>query len=619
MTDRRGAVPHPARGVAALAAAVLLAAVLACGCAAIPSSGIPQAAAVPAPQGGDVAQCCGVQVEPPQVGWSPSEVVTNFLLASSNAANNYRAARAYLMRPALTSWHPGPGVTILSEAPTVSPARPLNGPQGSSQVEVTGNELATLSSSGQYIQAANGAQVSPEAFGLQLDHGVYKISNLPPAGSGPASGLLLTSDLFHHVYTPRNLYYYGAGPGTGTLLPDPVYVPIQSADLVSTLVNDLRHDPGGWLTGAAKTYLPARARLAGVQVFPGPSGGKTAIVNVTLPHGTRANIPDMVAQLVCTLTNGVFSQQLFRAVRIKINGRLWPARGPAQNLASYQGLIPHWRGGMEVYYLTPGGTIKTLRATRSAALAKGASTGEPSLSQVAVSPDGTHLAGIAGPADTVYTGSLGSSAKPGLLHAQLTGSFSALSWDRMDDLWVVGRVSRSPDIPLRSRQGIFVLQGGQGTLLPVSHPPFPGSVTGLRVAPDGARVAMIIGSGPKTQVWLAAARRGPTGGFSITQPVPLGGQGLTGVLTGVTALTWYDEDHLLVVTKSGSGTQLWEVPVDGVSPVSLGSESGITSVTAAGPDNPFYLGITGRRLVRVAGLDHFSQEITAGQAPAYPG
>jgi Lipoprotein LpqB beta-propeller domain len=615
MTDRRAAVPRPARGVAALAVAVVLAAVLACGCAAIPSSGSPQSAAVPAPQGGDVAQCCGVQVEPPQVGWSPSEVVSNFLLASSNTANNYRAARAYLMRPALTSWHPGPGVTILSGAPSVTPRRPPNGPQGSSQVEVTGTELATLSSSGQYILAANDEQAPPEEFGLQVDHGVYKISNLPPASSGTGSGLLLTSDLFHQVYTPRNLYYYGGGQ----LLPDPVYVPVQSADLVSTLVNDLRHDPGGWLTGAAKTYFPAGARLAGTQVFPGPSGGKTAIVNISLPHGTKANIPNMVAQLVCTLTNGVFSPQLFHAVRIKINGRLWPVRGPAQNLASYRAQIPHWRSGMDVYYLTPGGSIRTLHATRSAALPRGASTGEPPLSQVAVSPDGLHLAGIAGPADTVYTGSLGSSAKPALLHTRLTGSFSALSWDSADDLWVVGRVSRSPETPPHTRQGIFVLRGGHGTPLPVSHPDFQGQVTGLRVAPDGVRVAMIIGSSPKTQVWLAAIRRGPTGGFSITQPVPLGGQGLTGVLTGVTALTWYDEDHLLVVTNSGSGTQLWEVPVDGVNPTSLGSEAGITSVTAAGPGNPFYLGLTGGRLVRVAGLNRFSQEITAGQAPAYPG
>lgn len=170
--------------------------------------------------------------------------------------------------------------------------------------------------------------------------------------------------------------------------------------------------------------------------------------------------------------------------------------------------------------------------------------------------------------------------------------------------------------------------GGQGSeLLPVVVPHLKGAVTGLRVAPDGVRVALIIGSHAKAQVWLAAVLRGPTSGFRITRPVPfritrpvpLGGQGLTGVLTGVTAITWYDEDHLLAVTGTGSATHLWEVPVDGDNPTSLGPEPGVTSVTAAGPRNPIYLGRADGHLVRLAGLNQLSQEITAGQAPAYPG
>jgi hypothetical protein len=615
VSDRRpAAAPGPARGIAAPAAAAIMAAVLVCGCAAIPSGGSPLSTPAPAPQGGGIAQG-GVLVGPPQVGWSPAVVVKDFLLATSLPAHNYRVARAYLTPQASGSWHPGSAVTILSGEPVVAPLGHLDGPGAKPQVGVTGQVLATLSPSGEYIRASNGAQAATEEYGLQNDDGVYKISSLPSASSGPGSGLLLTSDLFHLVYTPRNLYYYG----NGKLVPDPVYVPIQSADLVSTLVNDLRHNPAGWLAGAARTYFPAGARLAGLQVFPGPSGGRTAFVNIALPHETRADIPDMVAQLVCTLTSPAFSPPLFRAVRVKINGRFWPARGPVQDLASYQAMIPAWHRDMDVYYLTGAGSIRTLYASRSGQLPKGASASEPSLSQVAVSPDGTHLAGIAALGNTVYTGDLGSSAKPGLLRALLTGSFSALSWDRMNDLWIVGRVDHYQGIPNDSR-GIFVLPGGQDTVLPVRFPYFQKQpVAELRVAPDGVRVAMIIGSKANAQVWLAAIRRGPTGGFSITRPVPLGGQRLTGVLTGVTALTWYDENHLLVVTGSGATTHLWEVPVDGDNPTSAGQEPGITSVTAAGSGNPFYLGLNDRRLARVAGPDEFLQEITAGQAPVYPG
>lgn len=620
MNDRRpAAAPRSGRSVAALAAAMALLVVLAGGCAALPASGAPQHAPTPPPQGGGAPACCGLFMEPPQPGWGPTTVVINFLLASSKSAHNYRAARQYLTKSASAAWHPGPEVAILAGTPRFIPLGRVNGPGGSTQVEASGQELATLNSSGQYIQAASSAKAPAETFTLQNEDGTYKISNLPPVSSGHPSALLLTSTLFHLVYTPRDLYYYDEQPDE-KLLPDPVYVPIQGANLVDTLVNDLRHNPAGPLDGAARTYFPAQARVAGVQVFPGPSGGRTAIVNIALPRGTKANIPNMVAQLVCTLTSPVFRTALFRAVRVKINGRLWPAHGQAQSLAAYQGLIPHWRSGMGVYYLAPDGSIRTLPSTarRGNVLAKGASAGEPALSQVAVSPDGSHLAGLGGPASTVYTGGLGDSAKAGELRAQVTGTFSALSWDSDNNLWIVGRTRQLQGI--RPRQRVLVLPGGQGGELrpvPVQH--LQGPVTGLRVAPDGTRVALIIGNGPKAQVWLAAVLRGPTGGFRITRPVPLGGQGLTGVLTGVTAITWYDEDHLLAVTGTGSATRLWEVPVDGDTPSSLGPEPGITSVTAAGPGNPIYLGLAGRRLDRVAGLHQLLQEITAGQAPAYPG
>lgn len=612
MTDRRpAAAPGTRRGVAALTAGLALAVVLASGCAALPTSGTPEHARTPPPPGGGVSQCCGLFVEPPQPGWSPSAVVRSFLLASSKSADNYKAARQYLTKQASATWHPGPQVVILSATPRVIPLGHVNGPGGSTQVEASGPELATLTSSGQYVQAATGKRASPEMFTLQIQNGVYKINTLPP---GHESALLLTSALFHLVYAPRDLYYYGQR--NEKLVPDPVYVPIQGANLVDALVRDLRRGPAGTLAGAARTYVPPQAHVAGVQVFPGPSGGRTAIVNIALPHGNRANIPKMVAQLVCTLTSPAFSPPLFRAVRVKINGRLWPPRGRPLNLATYQGLIPHWRSGTELYYLTPDGSIRTLLPTarRGNVLAKGASASEPTLSQVAVSPNGAHLAGLGGPATTVYTGGLGGSAKPGELRSQVTGSFSSLSWDSANDLWVVGRTKQLPGVS--DRPGIFVLP----SKLPVGHPHLPGPVTGLRVAPDGVRVALIIGSGASAQVWLAAILRGVTGGFRITRPVPLGGQGVTGVLTGVKDITWYDEDHLLAVAGSGSSTQLWEVPVDGETPAPLGGrEPPVASVTAAGPLNPIYLGLADGHLVRVAGLYQLLQEITAGQAPAYPG
>src|SRR5215469_6157156 len=233
MTDRRPATgPRLARGVSALAAGVAFVAVLATGCAALPTSGGPQAAKVSAPRGSGFSPCCGLRVGPPQPGWLPTTVVTNFLLASSIPAHNYGVARTYLTKSASAAWHPSSEVAILTGTPTVRSLGRVNGVGGGAQVEASGQTLlATLNSSGQYIPAASGTK--------------------PPAGSG----LLMTSALFHLVYAPRNLYYYGLR--NDKLLPDPVYVPIQGANQVETLVNDLRHQPTGSLKGAARTYFPA--------------------------------------------------------------------------------------------------------------------------------------------------------------------------------------------------------------------------------------------------------------------------------------------------------------------------------------------------------------------------
>jgi hypothetical protein len=612
--------PRLAHGVTALAAGVALVAMLVAGCATLPTSGAPQHAAVSAPRGGGISPCCGVHVGPPQPGWSPTAVVRNFLLASLISAHNYGVARTYLTTSASASWHPGSEVAILTGTPQVLSLPRLNGPGGGAQVEVPGQKLlATLNSSGQYIQAASGATAPAEVFTLQSENGTYKINSLP-FGSGHGSRLLITSALFHLVYAPRNLYYYGLRDDR--LLPDPVYVPIQGGNQVETLIGDLRHQPAGSLAGAARTYFPAGAHLAGPpQVFPGPFGGRTAIVNIAVPHGTSGtDVAKMVTQLVCTLTSPVFGPPLFHAIRIKINGRPWAARKPAQNLASYESVIPHWRDGMTVYYLASDGSVRTLgpKPEHESTLPKGPAADQPLLTQVAVSPDGKYLAGLDGAAGTVYTGDLGSPAKPGQrssavqLHAWFAGtSVSSMSWDALDDLWVAGQV--------RDSSGVWVLIHGQGEPQHVLLPRLPGPVTSLRVAPDGVRVAMIIGTSTKAQVWLAAAMREPDGDFRITRPVPLGGQGTTGVLTGVSALTWYDEDHLLVVAGSPNATQLWDVPTDGDTPALLLKEAGMKSVTAAGPGNSFYLGFSNGQLDQSRGLNQFFSDIAAGQEPAYPG
>src|SRR5262249_40473548 len=219
----------------------------------------------------------------------------------------------------------------------------------------------------------------------------------------------------------------------------------------------------------------------------------------------NVRVSQMAAQLVNTLTSPVYSTRLFRAVKIKINGRLWHRAGhtgTALGLSVYPAEIPHLPAGVKAYYLAQGGVLRSLSpgSDRGAAVIRGPGAGQVPLTKIAVSPSGGHLAGLAGPANTLYTGELTTgpgdrqSLRP--LHVQLTGtSFTSLSWDNSGDLWVAGKKGH--------QQGVWVLIGGQGPPLPVQLPPNLGPVTSLRVAPDGVRVAMIAGRG--AHLVLAAA------------------------------------------------------------------------------------------------------------------
>jgi hypothetical protein len=349
-------------------------------------------------------------------------------------------------------------------------------------------------------------------------------------------------------------------------------------------------------------------------VFPGPSGGRTALVDIDVPpHAVGLNEQDIALQVVATLTSSVYGTPLFRAVKIQFNGRFWPPQHPGQALGQSfpQRFIPHAPSGVRAYYLSQDGSLRSLTAgvKRTASVQRASGTSPVALSRIAVSPKDNQLAGLAGPANTIYTGSLTTSANGrqtlGQLKTQLTGtSFTSMSWDNLGDLWVTGEIRHKP--------GIWVLLGGQAPAVSVPLP--GGQVEALRVAQDGNRVAMIVGTGKRAHLELAAIRH-DSNGFLLTTTSPLGPS-----LPPPSAITWFGEDHLLVVTRSGASSQLWEVPVDGDNPRLLIQQPGILTVTAAGPGYPLYLGFAGNRLDRAVGPDQLSLgDITAGQAIIYPG
>jgi lipoprotein LpqB-like beta-propeller protein len=607
-----------------VAVAGALLGLLASGCAAIPSSGTPQSTPTPPPLGGaGVPDCCRTVLQGPQPGWSAVDVVRGFLTASASIAHDHALARKYLTPEANKAWQPGNQVTILASEPKVSPlAGRVTSPGGKLAVVVIGRRLATLSNTGQYNPTTSSA-AKRAPFSLEQVNGRLLIDGLPEPGSPahPSHQLLLPSDLFHLVYTPRNLYYYGLRGGA--LVPDPVFVPTEDTNPAIKLLNDLLNPPGGLLENAATTKFPSGIARPKLQVLPSPSGGKVAIVSFQLPGwvGSQAKLA-MARQLVATLTSSAYSPALFQAVKFKINGKFWepPSADPLLDLDSLPGSGPQQRADAPLYYVNSGGSPRTLGGhnTRSVAL----SNGDATLNDIAVSPSGKYFAGIAPPGSTVYTSGLATAStdktgehSAGLhLRAQLSGTgLTSMSWDSANDLWVAGQRPGG--------YGVWVLPQGKAPATRVTVVPGQGAggdVTGIRVAPDGSRVAMIVGHGSSARLVLGAVVEDDPLSYTILRVVPLAAG-----LTGVTSLTWYDEDHLLAVsatrTKSGTQTSLWEVPVNGDSARPLTGLSDSVSITAAGPKNPLYLSLSTGQVEKSVGLDEPWTYIAAGRAATYPG
>lgn len=613
---------------------VLVAMTLAAGCADVPTSGLLQHTGLPTGAGGEQqgSDCCGYIMTGPGPGSSPSQIVRGFLLASADFGNHHQIARQYLTTSASRSWQPGPGpaVTVIAGPPTVTPAPPPFGSRNTAVVEINAQKLGNVITSGQYIPAETGRNQLAGEFTLQKVHGQWRIATLPaPAGTKepsasvdqPSHELLLTKDLFQLAFQPRNLYYLD--PAGKNLVPDPVFVPVDSGDPAADLVRALLISPQGWLAGAVLSAFPPAATLRhAVEILP---GSKTAVVDLSLPKSATSamSLAGMASQLVWTLTSSSYGAASIQAVKLEVNGKVWTPPGASSaviSLRSYPQPALQTPRRQELYFLGSNGAARVLSAQgdSSSAVPGQAGTGQVALTSIAVSRDQRYLAGIGGSAGapTLYTSSLSAAAKPHAssaarsLHTRMSGvSIASVSWDRDDNLWVAGSSGGKPRV--------WVLGAASGTPLSVGLPPHIRSVTALRVAPDGVRVAMLTSvstpNGAQKEVLLAAIER-PNDQVMLSSAGPVGAD-----LTRPSALSWYDADHLLVVNQAGLGPQLEEVPVDGDRSSYQGIEPDMASIAAAGPHNGLFVGLETGHLARSVGLGELWNQFAEGSAVTYPG
>ena len=192
-------------------------------------------------------------------------------------------------------------------------------------------------------------------------------------------------------------------------------------------------------------------------------------------------------------------------------------------------------------------------------------------------------------------------------------SFSSPSWDRDKGLWVVDRADGV----------LWYLANGSERPQQVDVRAAVGDpIQGVRVSRDGARVALLVGTGRQARLTIGAIRRVETADgerlsvASVAEPLP--------GLLGVRDMAWVDATHVEVLgSLEGASLRPYEVSVDGwrfpdIEPVPGPGQA--VSIAAAPPlgDTPLVAGTSDGRLWQFTSSSGW-EELGRGTQPAYPG
>lgn len=600
------------------------------GCVSMPSGGPVISYAVTQNPGANDQRYLQFVPQPPGEGWDPAQIVQGFLTASASFADGQQVARKYLTSHASGQWHPSWSAAVFSgDGPDVGSPVYADGQSGKdvhatkATVTVTGTVRAELSSYGAYAETSASVtkEQAPITFTLVKHDGQWRIASAPP------SRLLLTSVEFSADYQLRNLYFID--PTQHFLIPDPVYVPLQATpeDLMGGLVEDLINQPPDWLAGGARTAFPAHTKLLGDV---GVTGG-LATVNlggaVAKAQNTKAQdttLEQVSAQLLATLAGSGQGQPNVQSIELSVDGKAWaPPTAPGnvvQNIGSSALTIPTGANSA-FYYLDAKGNVWRRTGTGGTPVkVQNIGTG---YSAVAVSPDGRYLAALRG--GTLYTGTIG-----GPLVQRQGSGYSSMSWDPNDNLWAVAAGSlymlsgtvtpQSPQSPQAAPVTVNVTT--------VTGEPVDG-ITAVRVAPDGVRVALVVGgngsggAGGTTLDFGAITATSPAqereGQVSVMQ-VTLSPFNVSSGSVNFSAVTWYGPDNVITMGSAPGvqGPVLTEYSVNGGPSSPVSSDADITSVTAT-LGSELVAEAKGGVLLADASTSGAWAMIGDGLSPAYPG
>ncbi|WP_245667389.1 LpqB family beta-propeller domain-containing protein [Actinomadura macra] len=538
----------------------------------------------------------------PSPGWGPEQVVSGFLAASAGFDDDHRVAKEYLN--VQDSWKPGlrPYVTVVQSRVTDPHVIRTSG--NLATVKVTGDQLGTISSDGQYTAAPKSLEATFQL--IKTPQGQWRITSLP---GEERSGLLLTKNDVERTMRPVNLYFFA--PDQHALVPNGIFLPVVNREtLPARLVQALLTGPTSWLNGAVESAFPTGTKLRGLSVEK-----DVATVDLT-SEAAGASVGRMSAQLAWTLRQLSGIQRF----RLRIDGETVSpdGRDPTQPVSGWTGNSPDGPEGngqthQNAYVAGASGFLAALEGDHAQPVVTGPAG---RLSRPAVSPDYRELAGLSVKGDRLLTAApvTGSPAPHVLLTAHRGARFTAPSWSTDGTLWTVESKADQSWLWVRTR--------GRPPAL-AAHWGLGGrEVLAFRVARDGVRAAVIVRLDGRPQVQIGRIAHAADGSLDVGSFLPVSSE-----LQDAIDLAWRDYGNLAVLgrAKRDSLYLPYIMPVSGSAITSLGVGAlGEPRTIAAAPGEPVLIGTRSNgknQVCRQRSADKsFSEWIcpTPARDPSYP-
>ena len=556
MTVQRHA---PARRGRALAAGLCLGLALT-GCVQVPTSS-PVGTSEPTARSGDKEQAPLYRPPAPSEGADAGEIVRGFLAAGVGPQDDYAVAREYLTAQARRSWDPGKRTVVYSAQPTVTQA----------------------DEKGQYV-------VQVEVDSIVDEHGVRTVM---PAGTTEAwqvevtevdgqkrvssteDGTLLSATQFTAIYAPHNLYFFDQ---TMTYAVPDVRWFINRGTTAGAVMQALLEGPSEPLRGAVVSAFPPGAP-AGLTRPSVPVSAGTAEVDLTgqtVEGADPARLARMRQQIELTLTGlGTVEEVDITIEHDPLGVQGSRERAPEvetelvndsvqvgvskddSSLMFFQGLTVTPVGGLpEVSELAP--VDPTMNRSR------------------------TDFAFLTEDRDELYV-----ATTEGTLERTVEGeSLTSPSIDGLDWVWTAdtGADSQVRAVPPAASEK------NQPRVISTPWLDSGEQIVDLRVAPDGARAALLIDDGEKTRLVVAGVVRGTDGVPSaLTEPEE------RPTTVPMTQVRWVDGVTLVVADTAESaqdevepemvsldGTRRVLTPLLGMTDISVGGSGGFYAETKDG-------------------------------------